>query len=109
VDQHLGPARLEWWANVSTCLASYDVTVAPATVTGDRAAIGTGEVHLDAGADLEAFAWLCDLDPVFLLCFPDEREVLVVLEPGTDRRHVSISRYDGPHEREVTVTFPPDP
>jgi hypothetical protein len=50
---------------------------------------------------------LCDLDPVFLLCPPDEREVTVVLELDPDRQNFTISRYNGPPEREITATFTP--
>ncbi|MFG2044981.1 hypothetical protein [Dactylosporangium sp. NPDC048998] len=105
----LGPARLEWWANDSTCLAAYDVTVALEPATAERTTIGTGRVHLDTEADVEAFAWLCDLDPLFLLCLPDEQEITVVLELASDQQNFSISYYNGPPEREITATFTPKP
>jgi hypothetical protein len=107
VAQYLGPARLEWWANASTCLAAYHVTVVLEPATEERATIGTGRAHLDLDADVEAFAWLCNLDPVFLLCLPDGHEVTVVLELGPDRLSFALSRYDGPPEREITATLTP--
>lgn len=107
MDQYLGPAQLEWWANPSTCLATYNVTVALNPGAAEPATIGTGRALLNAAADVEAFAWLCELDPVFLLCIPDGHEVTVVLEPAADQQNFSMSYYDGPPEREITATFTP--
>jgi hypothetical protein len=110
VGAYQGAARLEWWANAATCLATYDVTVALESATDEPTTTGTGRVDLDSDADIEAFAWLCNLDPVFLLCLPHGREVAVVVEPAEhDQRQFSISDYGGPPQREITATFSPEP
>ncbi|WP_433063592.1 hypothetical protein [Dactylosporangium sp. CS-033363] len=109
MDQYVGPAQLEWWANPSTCLATFDVTVALDPAAAEHATIGTGRVLLDADAEAEAFAWLCDLDPVFLLCIPDGPEATVILQPASDQQNFTISHYEGPPEREITATCTPTP
>ncbi|UWZ48366.1 hypothetical protein [Dactylosporangium matsuzakiense] len=90
-------------------MAAFDVAVAFHPAAAEHATIGTGRVLLDANADGEAFAWLCDLDPVFLLCIPGGRDVTVVLELASDQQNFTISYYEGPPEREIAATFTTPP
>lgn len=76
MDSYDGAARLDWWANRSTCLGSYGVRVA-VRVSGDvRTCEATVEPRLSA-EDQEGFDFLMELDPLFTLRFDDESTVLV--------------------------------
>ncbi|MGW3328002.1 hypothetical protein [Streptomyces virginiae] len=72
MDGFVGRARLEWWANSSTCLETYDIDI---TVTVD--AVGrswaTGR-HADALDTTQREGWdfLMEMDPHFSLAFPGE-------------------------------------
>ncbi|MGW7138371.1 hypothetical protein [Streptomyces xanthophaeus] len=68
----MGQARLEWWANPSTCLGTYDIDI---TVTVDAVgtlrAAGRHAKSLDT-AQREGWDFLMEMDPHFSLAFPGE-------------------------------------
>ncbi|MEU2623093.1 hypothetical protein ABZ642_34145 [Streptomyces sp. NPDC007157] len=72
MDRFVGQARLEWWANHSTCLEMYDIHV---TVTVDAAgkwrATGRHANALDT-TQREGWDFLMEMDPHFSVAFPGE-------------------------------------
>ncbi|TDD20077.1 hypothetical protein E1218_23035 [Kribbella turkmenica] len=75
MDSVATAARLEWWANSSTCLAAFEVSVTISV--GDHGWEATGELaRIEEGDDLTFF---CDLGDAFDLCFPDESTVAVTV------------------------------
>ncbi|MFB6860873.1 hypothetical protein ACFCZQ_09705 [Streptomyces virginiae] len=72
MDRFVGQARLEWWANHSTCLEMYDIDV---TVTVDAVgklrATGRHANALDA-VQREGWDFLMEMDPHFSIAFPGE-------------------------------------
>jgi hypothetical protein len=79
MDLYAGPARLEWWANQSTCLDEYEIDM---TVTVDASgawhASGRHCIVLDP-TRREGWDFLMGMDPHFSLALPGEdRGSLVV-------------------------------
>ncbi|MFC1436654.1 hypothetical protein ABUW04_00135 [Streptacidiphilus sp. N1-10] len=72
MDRLAGQARLEWWANHSTCLEMYDIDI---IVTVDAAGMwrATGR-HADALDTPQRAGWdfLMEMDPHFSVAFPGE-------------------------------------
>jgi hypothetical protein len=72
MDRYVGPARLEWWTNQSTCLDEYEIDI---TVTVDAAgtwqASGQHSVALDT-TQREGWDFLMGMDPHFSLALPGE-------------------------------------
>ncbi|MFF7299881.1 hypothetical protein [Streptomyces sp. NPDC008265] len=72
MERFAGRGRLEWWANESMCLETYDVDL---TVTDDAAgtwqATGRHAHALDA-TRREGWDFLMEMDPHFSLAFPGE-------------------------------------
>jgi hypothetical protein len=97
VDGNTDRAWLDWWANASTRLGSTEVDVE----------IGSSNAGWDARArlvaigngPLEEFEFLCSLDPVFSLRFPDDQTITVRVEATADRREVTLHEYEGPASR----------
>ncbi|MGW6952288.1 hypothetical protein [Streptomyces xanthophaeus] len=74
MDRFVGQARLEWWANPSTCLGTYeiDITVTVAVdAVGTLRATGRHAKSLDT-TEREGWDFLMELDPHFSLAFPGE-------------------------------------
>ena len=46
--------------------------------------------------DREGFAFLCDLDPVFMLRFEDESTVDVTVHPTDEHRRSALTEYTEP-------------
>jgi hypothetical protein len=67
----------------------------------------SGRALLASADEVEGFVWLCDVDPVFLLRFPDDHAVNVVVELEEDHRGFSFTDYEGPSRRQVTATYTP--
>jgi hypothetical protein len=73
VDSLTTAARLEWWANNSTCLAAFLVAVT--IVVDEHGWRAAGQLTpAEEGPDLAA---LCELDEVFELCLPDDSTMVV--------------------------------
>ncbi|MFI7359046.1 hypothetical protein ACIBTP_34600 [Streptomyces avidinii] len=72
MDRFVGQARLEWWANQSTCLEMYDIDI---TVTvdavGELQATGPHANVLDT-TQREGWDFLMEMDPHFSIAFPGE-------------------------------------
>jgi hypothetical protein len=66
MDHYEGPARLEWWANRSTCLGSAEVAL---SVSVDANAWHASAIFARplSGEDREGWSFLMDLDPYFTL------------------------------------------
>ncbi|MEU8262476.1 hypothetical protein AB0C02_17820 [Micromonospora sp. NPDC048999] len=99
MDRFEGRCWLDWWANSSTLLGSVEVAVVIAAVTGGWEA--DGRLVSDSDEDREAFAFLCELDPVFMLRFEDESAVAVTVHPTDGHRRFSLTEYTGPALRSV--------
>ncbi len=100
VDRFEGRCWLDWWANSTTNLAGCEVSlVITPTETGwdARGRLGSDE-------DQEAFAFLCELDPVFTLRFSDGSTVDVVVTP-TDHRWFTLVEYTGSADRQINYRF----
>ncbi|MFI1652480.1 hypothetical protein ACH4XT_36885 [Streptomyces avidinii] len=74
MDRFVGQARLEWWANQSTCLEMYDIDI---TVTVDavgklRATGRHAHAHALDPTQRESWDFLMEMDPHFSIAFPSE-------------------------------------
>ena len=85
---------LDWWANSSALLGSFEVSV---VVTADGAGWAASGHLVD---DNDDFAFLCELDPVFQLRFDDESTLTVTVHPAGDG--FTLTEYAGPAERPVS-------
>ncbi|ADU07525.1 hypothetical protein O7630_05115 [Micromonospora sp. WMMD718] len=99
MDRFEGRCWLDWWANSSTLLDSVEVAVVIAAATGGWEA--NGRLVSDSDEDREAFAFLCELDPVFALRFEDESVVAVTVHPTDAHRRFRLTEYTGPVQRSV--------
>ncbi|MET7808322.1 hypothetical protein [Micromonospora chersina] len=96
MDRFEGRCWLDWWANPSTLLGSIEVTVDIAATDAGWRARG----RLVSDEDQEAFGFLSDLDPVFLLRFEDGSTVAVTVHPK-GLRDFSLTEYAGSLRRSV--------
>ncbi|MFE9694470.1 hypothetical protein [Micromonospora sp. NPDC005806] len=99
MDRFEGRCWVDWWANSSTLLGSVEVVVVIAAATGGWEA--DGRLVSDSDEDRDAFAFLCELDPVFTLRFEDESAVAVTVHPADGHRRFSLIEYTGPVQRSV--------
>ncbi|MFG1656881.1 hypothetical protein ACGFIY_10175 [Micromonospora chersina] len=99
MDRFEGRCWLDWWANSSTLLGSVEVAIVIAAVTGGWEA--DGRLVSESDEDREAFAFLCELDPVFTLRFEDESVLAVTVHPTDGHRRFSLTEYTGPVQRSV--------
>ncbi|MGW5669393.1 hypothetical protein [Micromonospora sp. NPDC003776] len=101
MERFEGRCRLEWWANRSTLLGSVEVAV----VISPRGASWDAHGRLvdDEESDREAFAQLCDLDPVFTLRFEDASTVVVIVHSAGEQGRFTLTEYGGPHRQGSAV------
>lgn len=66
MDRYEGPARLEWWANRSTCFGSVDVELSVTAGADGWHASTVFAAPLDDD-DREGWSFLMDLSPYFTL------------------------------------------
>ncbi|PWR14566.1 hypothetical protein DKT69_15660 [Micromonospora sicca] len=99
MDRFEGRCWLDWWANSSTLLGSVEVAVV--ITAADAGWEARGRLVSDGDEDQEAFAFLCDLDPVFMLRFEDESRAAVTVHPSDGHRRFSLTEYTGPVQRSV--------
>ncbi|WP_042440621.1 hypothetical protein [Streptacidiphilus albus] len=71
-------AHLEWWANRSTCLGRFELSVRITAEPGGWRAVGVATAPW-SDEDREGFAFLMALEPLFTLRFPDDSTVLVTV------------------------------
>ena len=98
MDRFEVPGWLEWWANRSTLLGSVEVSL---VVGGDDAgwdALG----RLTHDEDADGFAFLCSLDPVFVLRFADQSTIPVDVHAADDHRRFTLSEHTEPAGRHVS-------
>src|SRR5690348_2732629 len=76
MDSYDGSATLEWWANPSTCLGSFRVTLTTSVVSGGWKGVAIPDSPISE-SDREGLDFLMQLDPVFTLRFTDDSTVLV--------------------------------
>ncbi|WBB71992.1 hypothetical protein O7602_19900 [Micromonospora sp. WMMD1128] len=93
MDHFEGRCWLAWWANSSTLLDCVEVAVVVAAVTGGWDA--DGSLVSESDEDREAFASLCEIDPVFTLRFEDESAVAVTVHPTDGHRRFGLTEYTG--------------
>ncbi|WP_319464013.1 hypothetical protein [Micromonospora sp. RTP1Z1] len=99
MDRFEGRCWLDWWANFSTLLGSVEAGV---VITAANAGWKIrGHLVSDSDEDRAAFAFLCDLDPVFSLRFEDESAVAVTVHPTDGHRRFNLIEYIGPVQRSV--------
>ncbi|RKR91248.1 hypothetical protein BDK92_5641 [Micromonospora pisi] len=96
MDRFEASGWLDWWANPSTRLGSIEVSVM----------VGSDDTDWDAVArvreqDVEEIAFLCDLDPVFVLRFADDSTIAVNVHTTDDRRQFRLTEYVQPTTRAV--------
>lgn len=80
-DRYVGPASLDWWANRSTCLANFEVTV-----TADGSDWHATAVLEHAG-DLDDLRFMCQLDPLFTLQFTDSGDIDLIVDVAVGADH----------------------
>lgn len=99
VDSFEGRCWLDWWANSSTLLCSAEIAVVIAANGGGWDAHGRLFSHDDE--EREAFAFLCDLDSVFILRFEDESIVPVTVHTLDEDGRFALTEYVGPAHRSI--------
>ncbi|MET8354888.1 hypothetical protein [Micromonospora sp. NPDC005206] len=82
MDRVEGRCWLDWWANSSTLLGSIEVAVV--ITAADAGWEARGHLVSDRNEDRDAFAFLCDLDPVFTLRFEDDSAVAVTVQAADE-------------------------
>ncbi|MDH6574390.1 hypothetical protein [Kitasatospora sp. MAP5-34] len=86
MDSYDGTATLEWWANPSTYLGRFRVTLTVSAVSGGWKGVAMSDTPLSE-PHREGLDLLMQLDPVFTLRFADDSTVLVnVIAEGADER-----------------------
>src|SRR5262245_10976128 len=99
VDRFEGRCWLDWWVNSSTLLGTAEVnTVITASDTGWDA---SGHLISDDEEQRDGFAFLCALDPVFTLRFPDTSTIAVVVHLADDHHRFTLTEYTGPVQRQI--------
>lgn len=99
MDRFEGRCWLDWWANTTTLMETFDVAV---TITENGAGWDAqGDLISRDDAVREGFAFLCDLDPVFELRFEDGSTVGVNVEPTGAPTRFALTEYTGPGWRRV--------
>jgi hypothetical protein len=96
MDRYQGAARLEWWANRSTCLGAVAVEVDvvwSAEGSWEATAVLTPPL---TGEDLEGFEFLMTMSPFFTLRFPDESTFPVGVEAVADGLRLRPDEGDTP-------------
>jgi hypothetical protein len=94
-----GLCHLDWWANSVTLLASVEIAVVIATADTDWAA--EGHLISDNDEERDGFAFLCEMDPVFILRFDDESTIAVTVHPPDDNGRFALTEYTGPAHRPI--------
>ncbi len=99
MDRFEGRCWLDWWANSSTLLGSADIAVVIAATPAGWDARG----HLVSNDDdeREGFAFLCDLDPVFMLRFEDGSTVPATVHSLDEEGRFVLTEYTGPAQRSI--------
>ncbi|MFJ3842223.1 hypothetical protein ACIPY6_42990 [Streptomyces sp. NPDC090054] len=96
MDRFVGQARLEWWANQSTCLEMYDIDIAVTVDSvGTLRATGWHAIALDK-TQREGWDFLMEMDPHFSITFP-----------GEDRGGIMV-RVDEAENGTLSLTEAPD-
>ena len=93
MDRYTGLARLEWWANRSTCLGSVDVNLV-VVADGEDWRVSATFVAALGGEDRDGWSFLMELDPHFTLRFLEDQEATILVrveESETDRLHLSAA------------------
>lgn len=93
MDRYEGPARLEWWANSSTCLGYKEIDLS-VQVEGVDWRAGAAYRELPKATDREAWSWLLELSPYVELVLP-----------GPDRAHIEV-RVEEAADGHVTLSTP---
>ena len=105
MDRFVGLARLEWWANTSTCIDKYDIDV---TIMVDAAgtwrATGRHAAALDT-TQREGWDFLMEMDPHFSIAFPDEERgsLIVRVDEAEDGTLILTEAPDW--DGSVNITF----
>ncbi|MEV0733634.1 hypothetical protein [Polymorphospora sp. NPDC050346] len=97
MDRFEGRCWLDWWANSSTVLGSVEVHVVIAAADNVTWA-AHGCLVSDNDEDRDGFAFLCDLDPLFMLRLEDGSTVDVIVHPVDGHRKFTLSEYTGTFE-----------
>ncbi|EGE39521.1 hypothetical protein GTY83_01105 [Streptomyces sp. SID4928] len=105
MDRFVGQGRLEWWANQSICLETYDINIT-ATVDADGKWRATGQ-HANAldATQREGWDFLMEMDPHFSIAFPGEDcgEITVRVVEAEDGALTLVEAPDW--DGSVSVTF----
>lgn len=100
MDRFEGRCWLDWWANSSTNLGGFDVSVVITRTKTGWDAHGQSANDPVSDDELEAFIFLCDLDPVFTLRFQDGSTFQVTVT-RTDAHGFTLTEYTGPAARQI--------
>lgn len=92
MDSYAGPARLEWQANSSTCLGSFDVDLAVVVDDAGWHASATF-VTPPRGQDREGWAFLMRLGPYLTLRLLEDEQatILVRVDEGAQEGHLLLT------------------
>lgn len=99
VDFFEGHAWLDWWANVSTCLGSVEVMITARVDDHEWDVRGRLARH----DDVDAFTFLCSLDPVFRLRLYGDDTLTVTTHREQQPDRFTLTRYPGPAARSISL------
>ncbi|WP_129766748.1 hypothetical protein [Streptomyces sp. L-9-10] len=88
MDRYEGTARLEWWANRSTCLARISVRIVPTVGSGTWDAAASPPLDRDAREDVQL---LIEASPYFTLRFEDDSATEVEVVHSGDINHLRLT------------------
>lgn len=93
MDSYAGAATLEWWANRSTCLGSYEVHV-EIEVAGSTWTCRATLAGPLSGDEKEGFDFLMALDPVFTLRLDANGTLLVDVTEVDDGGRLALTAHE---------------
>jgi hypothetical protein len=99
MDRVESRCHLDWWANSATVLASVQIAVViTAAGTGWTA---EGRLISEDEEERVGFAFLRDMDPVFILRFDDESTIAVTVHPPDDSGWFTLTEHTEPTHRPI--------
>jgi hypothetical protein len=101
MDRFEGRCWLDWWANSSTNLGGCEasVVITPTETSWDA----HGHLISDDEDERDGFAFLCDLDPLFTLRFPDASTIAVTVHRIDEHGRFTLTEYTEPADRQVDL------
>jgi hypothetical protein len=99
MDRVESRCHLDWRVNSVTVLASVEIAVVIAAA--DSGWTAEGRLISEDEEERDGFAFLRDMDPVFILRFDDESMIAVTVHPPDDSGWFALTEHAGPTHRPI--------